>query len=118
MNTPIGVLRCTRLPFGIKIASAQFQSAIEKTIGESPHSIIYQDDICLGGCDEKELNDRIEFMLQRLGKSGIKINKAKSVLQAKEITFLGYSISGAGVKPNKRSVDKILAVKAPSVKRI
>ena len=45
MNMPIGLLRWTRLPFGIKTASAQFQSAIEKTIGEIPHSIIYQDDI-------------------------------------------------------------------------
>ena len=117
MNTPIGLLRWTRLPFGIKTASAQFQSAIEKTIGELPHSIIYQDDICLGGRDKKELSDRVEFVLQRLEKSGMKINKEKSVLEAKEITFLDYSISGAGVKPDKRLVDKILAVKAPSGKK-
>ena len=117
MNTPIGLLRWKRLPFGIKTASAQFQSAIEKTIGEFPNSIIYQDDICLGARSEAELSERVHIVLKRLSDAGMKVNESKSVLLAKEISFLGYTISGEGVKPDRRLVEKIQAVCAPKDKK-
>jgi hypothetical protein len=117
MNTPIGLLRWKRLPFGIKTASAQFQAAIEKTVGELPNCIIYQDDICLGGRDKQELQERLELALKRLKNAGVTINEKKLVRMTTEITFLGYSISNAGVKPDKRLVDKILAVKIPTCKK-
>ena len=44
VNTPIGLLRWTCLPFGIKTASAIFQRAIESGIGNIiPNMIILQD---------------------------------------------------------------------------
>nr|XP_047146105.1 uncharacterized protein K02A2.6-like [Hydra vulgaris] len=49
VNTPIGLLRWTYLPFGIKTASAIFQRAIESVVGDIiPNMIIFQDDICVG----------------------------------------------------------------------
>ncbi len=117
MNTPIGLLRWKRLPFGIKTASAQFQSAIEKTVGELPNSIIYQDDICLGARSEAELSQCVRAVLKRLSDSGMKVNESKSVMLAKEISFLGYTISGVGVKPDRRLVEKIQAINAPEGKK-
>ena len=46
VNAPIGLLRWTCLPFGIKTASAVFQRAIESVVGGLiPNMIIFQDDI-------------------------------------------------------------------------
>ena len=117
INTPIGLLRWTRLPFGIKTASAQFQSAMEKTVGELPNMIIYQDDMCIGARNESELDDRVKNVLTRLKEAGMTINTSKSVLKATEISFLGHCISRHGVKPDRRLVEKVLAVKTPGCKK-
>ena len=39
INTPIGLLRWTRLPYGVKTASAQFQAAMEVTLGNTERSL-------------------------------------------------------------------------------
>ena len=67
INTPLGLLRWTRLPFGIKTASALFQAAIEKTVlaGDSISNIVvYQDDICIGAANEAELNGKVSCVLK------------------------------------------------------
>lgn len=38
-------------------------------------------------------------------------------VKTKEISFLGYSISGAGIKPDRSLVEKILVVKTPTCKK-
>ena len=54
-NTPMGLWRWYRLPFGIKTASYIFQRAIEKILlGKVDNIIIYQDDICLGARTREE----------------------------------------------------------------
>ena len=59
LNTLIGLLRWSRLPFAIKTASHVFQRAIEKIIlGKVDNEIIYQDDICLGSCTREELKSK------------------------------------------------------------
>lgn len=42
INTPIGLLRWKRLPYGIKTASAIFQRAIEQVIGIDIKNVICQ----------------------------------------------------------------------------
>ena len=84
INTPIGLLRWTRLPFGIKTASAQFQAAIEKTLGEKVQNIIiFQDDILIGGKNEKQLMEKVAAILKLLQYSGMTINDSKSIFKTK-----------------------------------
>ena len=67
LNTPIGLLRWSHLPFEIKTACHTFQSAIEKILlGKVDNIIIYQDDICLGAHTREELKSKTEQVLQRL----------------------------------------------------
>ena len=52
LNTQMGLLRWSRLLFGIKTASHISQRSIEKILLEKVDNIIiYQDDICLGAQD-------------------------------------------------------------------
>jgi hypothetical protein len=82
INTPIGLLRWTRLPFGIKTASAQFQAAIEKTLGEKVQNIIiFQDDILIGGKNEKQLMEKVAAILKLLQYSGMTINDSQSIFK-------------------------------------
>ena len=61
LNTPIGLLRWSRLLFGIKTARHIFQRAVEKILlGKVDNILIYQDDICLATRTREELNSKTE----------------------------------------------------------
>ena len=114
INTPIGLLRWTRLPFGVKTASAQFQRAIEAVVeGDIPNVIIYQDDIAIGGKDETELEDRVQAVIKKLKNAGMKMNVGKCVFKTEELSFLGHIVSTGKISPDPKLVAKIMAIKPP-----
>lgn len=118
INTPIGLLRWTCLPYGIKTASAIFQRAIEYTLGiDCPRTVIYQDDICIGADNPEKLRMKVDEVLNTLFEAGLQINKDKCIMEASELSFLGYKISSSGVKPDNRLVQKVLDVKTPVNKK-
>ena len=64
---PMGLLRWSHLPFGIKTASHVFQRAIEKILLRKVNNIIiYQDDICHRARTREELKCKTEYVLRRL----------------------------------------------------
>ena len=118
INTPIGLLRWTRLPFGVKTASAIFQAAMEETLGgRIKNMLIYQDDICIGAISENQLHDKVNMAMNILSEAGMTVNEEKCVFKSKEINFLGYRISAQGVRPDTKLVEKIKGVKRPMNKR-
>nr|XP_047142341.1 uncharacterized protein K02A2.6-like [Hydra vulgaris] len=118
VNTPIGLLRWTCLPFGIKTASAIFQRAIESVVGDIiPNMIIFQDDICVGAKNAEELKSNLNKILSKLKESGMSINKRKSVNETKSLSFLGYELSEKGVTPDRNLVSKILGISPPNNKK-
>mgnify|MGYP000566095849 CR=1 FL=1 len=90
-NTPIGLLRWTCLPYGIKTASAIFQRALENTLeGKNEEIIIYQDDVCIGAKTLSELREKVHYILSTLQQAGMQINERKCVFETNEISFLGF----------------------------
>ena len=118
INTPIGLLRWTCLPYGIKTASAIFQRAIESTIGtDTSGIIIYQDDICIGDESLDALRMKVNTVLSRLSAAGMRINEKKCVMEASDLGFLGYNLSANGVQPDKRLLKKCLMFSLLKIKR-
>lgn len=117
MNTPSGLLWWNRLPFGIKTASAIFQSEIVVTLDKVvSNMIIYQDDICVGTLSEDELSKSAKDTLDA-EKRRKRINEQKSVLCSTELSFLGHCISASGVRPDQSLVQKVLSIKKPGHKK-
>ena len=59
INTPVGLLKWRRMPYGIKTASTIFQRAIKQILEEDIKDMVcYQDDICIGATNEKELKKK------------------------------------------------------------
>ena len=74
--------------------------------------------MCIGARGEEALEERVRTIMILLEKAGMTINLSKSVLRAAtEISCLGYCISQEGIKPDKRLVDKIMAIKVPRCKK-
>ena len=85
LNPPIGLLRWSRLPFGIKTACHIFQRAIEKILlGKVDNIIIYQDDICLAACTRRELKSKTEQVLWRFKQAGMIMNRNKCKLDCEK----------------------------------
>ena len=116
----MGLLRWTRLPSGIKTASALFQAAIEKTVFEGDcisNIVVYQDDICIGAVNEGELNEKVSCVLKKPKDAEVTVNESKCVFKTEAVDFLGYNISVNGVKHDVKLVKKVELIKVPSSKK-
>ncbi|KAJ1160879.1 hypothetical protein NDU88_001369, partial [Pleurodeles waltl] len=96
------------MPFGLASAAAVFQRAMERLLGGLQGIKVYQDDILVYGRDEKEHNERVRGVLQRLEKSGLTLKAGKCKFNVHEIDYLGHKISSKGIEPKKELVDTII----------
>ena len=114
INTPFGRYRFNRLPYGIKVSPAVFQREMESLVGEHPNIIVFQDDILIGAEQQQELMKLRDEILSRLKKADVVFNESKSIMEAREVSFLGHVLNEHGIKPDDALIDKIKGIKIPS----
>ena len=120
MITPFGRFRWARLPFGLKVSSEIFQKRLNDALCDLNGAICVADDILVIGCGdsdaeaERDHDTKLEKLRKRCEEHNIKLNAAKSVKKAKELTFIGHHITASGVKPDKKKVEAILNMPAPT----
>ena len=115
-NTPFGRYAFKRLPFGIHAASEIFQQKIELLLEGIAGQANVQDDIIVWGKDKHEHDKRLQEVLDRIYKSGIRLNKDKCVIGKDELIFLGHKITKDGIMPDPRKISAISNLKLPSDK--
>ena len=103
-STPFSRLRFKRLPYEIHSASKFFQKDIEEITEGCEGARNNQDDIIISGSTLTQLDIRTELVLNKIRKSGLKLNKNKCVFGATELIFLGHKISEKGISPNAEKV--------------
>lgn len=114
ITTPLGLFSYKRMPFGIKVAPAIFQSAIDRIIRKFPWCRAYIDDIILSAESAEQLRDRLLQLFATLKEFNVKINLEKCQFFKREIRFLGHRISHEGIFPCQDKVKEILNAVAPS----
>ena len=74
----------------------------------------YIDDLlCISRESFDDHLDKLEEVLKRLRKAGLKVNADKSTFCALEIEYLGYVLSKDGIKPQSNKVQANLAIQPP-----
>ncbi|KRZ10728.1 Retrovirus-related Pol polyprotein from transposon 17.6 [Trichinella zimbabwensis] len=98
------------MPFGLCNALATFQRLMDVALRGLTWSscLAYLDDIIVFGCTAQEHTDRLERVLQRIAKTGLKLKPQKCHLMRKTVRFLGHVLSENGISTDD---EKILAVK-------
>ena len=104
-----GALEYTRLPFGVALAPAVFQRAMDQIL----HVICYLDDILVMGRTVEEHHKHLRQVLSRLQEHGVRLKKVKCSFCVDSVEHLGYRINAQGVHTTYRKVQTIVDTPAP-----
>ncbi len=75
----------------------------------------YLDDLhCISRSSLEDHLKKLEEVLRRLRKAGLKVNAKKSTFCALEIEYLGYILTRDGINPQSNKVQAILTIQQPT----
>jgi hypothetical protein len=94
-------------PMGLLGAPSSFQRLMEAVVKGIADVIVYIDDLLVHSSSHEDHLLRLEEVFKRLRAHGLKINLHKCVFGSKDVAYLGFHLTEAGIKPG---VDKLKAV--------
>ena len=104
-----GLYEFTTMPFGLTNAPATFQRLMELVCRGLQWSccLIYLDDILVFGKTPEEHAERLQVVLGRVHRAGLKLKPEKCELFQEKVQFLGHIVSAAGIQPDPTNTSKI-----------
>ena len=101
-------MRYKRQNFGISSAAEIFQNVIRETIDEPPGVLSISNDILMFGKTQSAHDQSLEGILKRLKERGLTLNRRKYEFGEDKVEFLGYILSGDGIRPVPKKVEDIV----------
>ena len=98
----------TRLPQGLKGASASFSKLCQIIFRDIQNVVTYVDDLMASATTHQEMIQTLNRIFEECRYHGIKLNLKKCVFGVIELTWLGYSLNEFGISPE---YDKAEAIK-------
>ena len=97
------------MPFGVQGGPATFQRLMDRLLCglEYRIALAYLDDIIVFGKDIMQCIERLEMVFARLRDANLKLKPSKCELFKLELLFLGYIVSGEGIKCDPKKIDVI-----------
>ena len=116
--TPLGKMRYTRLPMGLKCSSVVAQAAYRRAIRTMPeedqkHISNFQDDFCGYANDFERLLEIFATFLQMCRDNRITLKASKVSVGVSSATFYGRRVSADGIEPLRKNLDPILKMESP-----
>jgi len=105
----------TRMPMGAKASTAALYRAMTATLGDAlyRYALVWADDIIIFSKNIEDHVRHVGDVLEKLDKHGFCIAREKVELGKPEVKWLGYIISGNGVRPDDEKVKKLLGMRRP-----
>ena len=104
------------MPFGLKNSAQAFQRLMDGVLRGLPSVFVYLDNILIVSPSPAQHTVDLKSVLGRLSDAGLKINLDKCVLGSYTVTFLGHTVSPAGMFPLPAKVDAISKMPMPKIK--
>lgn len=107
--TPDGQYEFNRMPFGLANAPAVFQRMMNTLLGSARFgkATAYIDDVLIFGRDPSECLERLDEVLKIMEDANLTLNLAKCNFLCEKITYLGYEISAAGIRPGEGKIASV-----------
>ncbi|CAH2085636.1 unnamed protein product [Euphydryas editha] len=116
LNTCKGLYTVHRLPFGVKACPGVFQRLMTSLLAGISGVAVLIDDIIISGRTMLVMQQRLEEVLYRIQKAGLRLNKNKCKFAQEQVEFLGFVINKDGIHPAPSKVEAI--VKTPEPKNV
>ena len=115
-TTPMGRFEYNHLPMGLKTAPAAFQRLVDLAIlQDAPYpTSCYIDDILLATDGEEQHLRHLDWLLNRLRKTGLKLKVEKCEFFQTEVEFLGHRLTREGIKACQDKVEKVQKFPKPA----
>ena len=118
-TTPSGQYVWTRMPFGMKNASAVFSRMMRKLLEPLDRCDIHNfiDDILVGSEEWEEHVRSVDLILGRIQDAGLTIKPSKCYLGYEELSFLGHELASGTVRPETDKIEKLQKAERPCTKQ-
>ena len=99
-----------RMPFGATNAGATYSRFVSMMVEKlrSPHILTYLDDVLVATSTLEEQLKELEKALAAHIECGIRLKAKKTFLFMEKVNYLGYEVSGEGIRMRPDYVEKIL----------
>jgi len=101
-------------PMGLLGCPASFQCLMEGVMRNIANVIVYMDDLLVHTKTHEDHLKVLEQILERLHSHNLKINLDKCFFGNKEVSYLGFTLTPAGIKPGKSKLKAIKNAKPPT----
>ena len=117
--TPLGARRWCRNPFGSRQSPQSFATILRQCLLGVEWSFVYAflDDLLIVGGSFEQLLENLDAIFLRLRSFGFKLKPEKVTLAAREVSMLGYRISGNQVKVDPIKLRACYLWKRPTNKK-
>ena len=108
-----------RMPFGLCNAPCTFQGVVQSILNTENNKIclIYLDDIIVFAETLEQHNERLELVLSKLLKAGIKLSPKKCHFAQNQVKFLGHIITNKGIATDPEKTNVIRNWAKPALMR-
>ncbi|XP_046972866.1 uncharacterized protein LOC124539615 [Vanessa cardui] len=117
LNTSKGLYTVHRLAFGVKACPGIFQRLMTSLLAGIQGVAVLIDDIIVCGRTMLEMQGRLDLVLSRMEKAGLRLNKNKCKFAKERVEFLGFVIDSEGIHPAPSKVESILNTPEPKNKK-
>lgn len=97
--TPFGLFEFPVMVFGLCNAAQTFQRFINQVLRGLDFVFSYIDDVCIASKNIEEHKNHVRQVFERFRTYGLVINVAKCDFAKETVTFLGHTVTSAGIKP-------------------
>lgn len=107
--TPFGLFEWNRMPFGLCNAPSTFQRLMQWMFGDQQCQslLLYLDDIVGFSSSVSQHIQRLEVVLERLQREGLKVKLSKCSFFRHEVSYLGHIISDKGVTTDPAKIEAV-----------
>ena len=114
---PFGKYEYQVLPMGLCNSPDIFQEKMSDLMDGLRFVRTYIDDLlCLTDSTYDDHLEKLELVLQRIKRAGLKVNASKSFFARSELEYLGYWITRNGIKPVYDKVKAIMKIAEPKTR--
>lgn len=114
--TPFGLFEWNRMPFGLCNAPGTFQRLMQRLFGDQQCQtlLLYLDDIVIFSSTVAQHLERMDVVLGRLQREGLKAKLSKCAFFQREVHYLGHVISSKGVSTDPSKIEAVADWRQPA----